>query len=188
MFKLTALVVACVLPSITACKKDQASPPSSSSSSSPSPGASSSPPPAAKSADPGPAAKASAISLDAAGAAWKGFTLQGPSGATVSDNGAGGAVVNFADNTMVQLTPADDFDVKTFKSILAANAKTVTYTTDTADDLTYVTETDMGGSLIKGYGINVIVSAGGKKATCGSTYDDQATADRIKAICKTLAK
>jgi len=184
MLKLTALIVALTTLSITGCKKDEAN------KSAPASGPA---PVETKAADPAPAPAAkpvavAPISLDAAGAAWKGFTVQGPAGAQVSDNGAGGVVVNFADNTMVQLTPADTFDAKQFKSMLAANAKSVTYPVDTADDLAFVTETDMGGSLIKGYGFNVIVAAGSKKIACGSTYDDQATADRIKAICKSFAK
>ena len=185
MLKLTALVALTTL-SITACKKDEAksAPPSSTETT------------AAKPADPAPAAPAAAkpatleaIKLDAAGADFKGFTIQGPAGgADVTENGTGGAIVNFKDNTLVQFLPADAMDQKEFKKALALNAKTVTYTVDTAEDLSFVTETDMGGTIFKGYGFSVVVAAGPKKFTCGSTYDDQATADRLKAVCKSLAK
>lgn len=143
---------------------------------------------AAPPAAPAAASPTADIDLSKAGAAWKGFHLKGLAGAEVTDNGVGGAVVNFSDSTMLQLNPADNRDVKTLKQALAASAKSVTYAVDTKDELSYKTVTDMGGAPITGYGFSVVVTAGGKKVECGSTYDDEATANRMKDVCKSLAK
>lgn len=161
---------------ITACgKKDDAAPTAA-----PAPTAAAKPTEA-------PAALAD-IDLSKAGADWKGFHVKGMPGADVSDNGAGGVVINFKDNTMVQLVPAEPDTLKNFKQGMAANYKSITYSVDSPDELVFTAVSDMGGNLINGYGIQTIVSAGGKKVSCGSSYDDEATAKRMREVCKSLAK
>lgn len=128
------------------------------------------------------------IDLSKAGDAWKGFHLKGLPDAEVTDNGTGGVIVNFSDNTMVQLNPATSRDVKLFKQGLTANYKSVTYSVDTPDELVFTTVSDMGGNMIEGYGFSIVVTAGDKKVECGSSYDDEATLNRMKDVCKSLAK
>lgn len=173
--KLTLLLVLA-----TACgKKDDAAPTA---------GTASAAKPTEAAPAPAPSAALADIDLSKAGADWKGFHVKGLAGAEVTDNGSGGAVINFKDNTMLQLNPFSADDFKNQKQAMAANYKTVTYTTDTAEERVFTAVSDMGGNLITGYGFDTVVSAGGKKVSCGSMYDDAATAQRMREVCKSLAK
>ena len=86
------------------------------------------------------------------------------------------------------LVAAENADRGDLKKALAANYKTINYTVDKPDELVFSTVSDLGGNPIKGYGFSVIVTAGGKKVECGSSYDDEATAQRMEAVCKSLTK
>jgi hypothetical protein len=182
---LSTLLVSTALIAAAACgKKDSDSGASAAKATSGSaPSAASAPAPASA---PPPAAVTD-IDLAKAGPGWQGFHVKGPAGAEVSDNGTGGVVLNFPDSTMLQLT-VDGTDMKQFKEVISKNAKSITFSVDKPDEIVWKTVDNLGGADITGYGFSVIVNAGGKKVTCGSSYDDEATAQRMQAICKSLAK
>jgi hypothetical protein len=135
-----------------------------------------------------PAPALTDIDLGKAGRAWSGFHVKGLAPAEIADDGTGGMIITFSDHTGLQLSPAENRDVKQFKQALARNFKTVTYAVDTPEDLEYTTVSDMGGNLITGYGLSIVVTAGGKKVECAATVDDEATVHRMKDVCTSLAK
>lgn len=144
--------------------------------------------PAMKTETPAPAAALADIDLGKGGAAWQGVQLKGRAGAEVTENGTGGVIVNFADNTLLQIVPEESPDLSGYKAMLASSFKSVTYSVDTPTEVVFKTVTDMGGNMIEGHGFSTVVPVGSMKVSCGSTFDDAATATRMLAVCKSLTK
>ena len=152
----------------------------------------SAPKPVADQAAPAPAAVAAGgdVDLSPAGAAFKGLSIKGPADTKVTDNGAGGAGVAMGSFSF-EITPTEDLKLRKdgIKSGLELSKGTVTYQTDTADEIAYTTETpNADGAKLKGYGFAMATTVDGKKLYCNAMLDDEKQVAAAKAACKSLAK
>lgn len=148
---------------------------------------------ATESASDKPAAKPAdkaAVDLSPAGAAWAGFSVQGPSGAQVNEDGAGGVNVTFS---TYGISLSQELNLPTYKDGLKFGAETtkgkLVYSVDKPDRIEFTTETTAEtGAVLKGYGFAYYVEAGGKKIGCSATVDSEQQANAAKAVCNSIAK
>jgi hypothetical protein len=135
---------------------------------------------------------AAAIDLSPAGDAFKGLTVRGPASAKVESDGAGGAQIVIRAHRLA-ITPGKLplADIKAGAKLGAEAVEgKITFTTDTADALEFVTELkDIDGKLAKVMGFALHVSVDGKQYGC-SVLDIAAEDDlpRAKEVCTSLAK
>lgn len=138
-----------------------------------------------------PAATAE-IDLSPGGAAWVGWSIKGPAGATVAADGAGGAQVAFKDYQLT-IAPGKPL-VADMKEGAKAGAEIVNGTmkliVDKPDELEYTTELkDILGKDVKQFGFAQTITVGGKPYSCSSVgVPSEADLAAAKAMCKSLAK
>jgi hypothetical protein len=135
---------------------------------------------------------AAAIDLSPAGDAFKGLTVSGPAGAKVESDGAGGAQIAIKDYQLT-ITPGKLplADIKAGAKIGAETVEgKITFKTDTADALEFVTELkDIDGKPAKAMGFALHVTVDGKQYGCSSLdIAEEVDLPRAKDVCKSLAK
>ncbi|MEO8549683.1 MAG: hypothetical protein ABI678_06910 [Kofleriaceae bacterium] len=130
------------------------------------------------------------IDLAPGGDAWKGWQIKAPAETKVSDNGAGGISVNTG-KLGFEMTQGDLHisDVKSGAKFGTESAKgTITFTTDTKDELAYTTETPIGDGKVKGYGAAWYVKVDGKRIGCTALLDEEVQLATVKSICGSVHK
>jgi len=149
--------------------------------------------PAAKS-QPGPEApSADAMDLSPGGQAWNGWTMHRLANAKLTDDGAGEMAIE-TDRFTLTITQAE-LDLADMKASAKLNSDRIQpgykpkidFTTDTADDVEWVSEMTVNGRVVHGYGFGMHLTVGGKKIGCTAVEDTQEQMAAAKAACQSVA-